>query len=144
MGCGKQEWFVARSHCRLCNPTCFEAAAYTSSGFRPRSPTELGKGSRRLRSRREGRQNARPGARAFVERRALVLLVGRMNLVVVVGEADEQAVHGEFALERTDDRNRPAAADQRRGLAPFGLERASGEAQSLILGRHRNGGAAGV
>ena len=79
-----------------------------------------------------------------MERRALVFLVGRMNLVVVAGEADQQAVHSELALERTDDWNRPAAADQRRGLAPFGLERATGEAQRLVLGRQRNGGAAGV
>ncbi len=63
------------------------------------------------RSRGEGRQDARPGAGALVKRRALVFFVGRVDPVVLEGEADQEAVHVELALERADDRDRPAAAD---------------------------------
>src|SRR6185437_3793678 len=59
-----------------------------------------------------------------MKRRAVVFLVGRVDAVVGKPEADEQAIHGELALEGAHDRDRPAAADQRRGLAPFGLQRA--------------------
>ena len=50
----------------------------------------------------------------------------------------------EFALERTDDRDRPAAADQRRRLFPFGLQRAARDPQHLVLDRQRDGGAAAM
>src|ERR1700727_2256076 len=77
-------------------------------------------------SRADGRQDARPGARPLMERRPVVFLVGRVDAVVVEREADEQAVQIEFALERADDRDRTATADQRRWLLPFDLQRPAG------------------
>jgi hypothetical protein len=93
-------------------PSCRRrGAANTSSDWRgqPQEPTNSQVVSLSP-SRRQRRQDAGPGAGAFVERNALVFLVGRMNLVVVAGEPDQQAVHAELALERADDRDRPAAA----------------------------------
>ena len=75
---------------------------------------------------------------------ALVFFVRRVDPVVFEGEADQEAVHGELALERADNRDRPAAPDQRRRLPPFRLERAAGEAQGLVFDRQRNRRAAGV
>jgi hypothetical protein len=37
----------------------------------------------------EGRENPHPGADAFVEAREVILLVGRVDTVFVVGEADQ-------------------------------------------------------
>ena len=65
-----------------------------------------------------------------------------MDAVVVEREADEQAVQIEFALERADDRDRTATADQRRWLLPFDLQRPAGNPQRLVFDRQRNGGAA--
>src|SRR3984957_2161809 len=93
-------------------------------------------------SRADGRQDARPGARPLMERRPVVFLVGRVDAVVVERKANQEAVQIEFALERADDRNRPAAADQRRRLFPFDLQGATGDPQRLVLDRQRNGGAA--
>src|ERR1700734_1930360 len=81
----------------------------------------------------DGGQDARPGARPLMERRPVVFLVGRVNAVVVERKANQQAVQIEFALERADDRNRPAAADQRRRLFPFDLQGATGDPQRLVL-----------
>jgi len=50
-------------------------------------------------SRGEGRQNARPGACAFMKQRALVFFIRRVDPVVVEAEADEQTVHIKLALE---------------------------------------------
>src|SRR5208337_3064782 len=96
-----------------------------------------------LRSRRQRRQDASPGAGPFMERFALVFLVGRVDVVVLEREPDEQAVHAEFALEGADNRD-GRAADQHRRLPPFGLERLARPAQRLVLDRQRNGGAPAV
>ena len=61
-------------------------------------------------------ENPRPGARAFVERAALVFFVRRMDRVVVEAETHHQAVHAEFALEGADDRDRAARSDQHGGV----------------------------
>ena len=68
----------------------------------------------------------------------LVFLVGRVDGVVGEAEADQQAVHAEFALERADHRDRAARADQRRRLAPFGLQRAPRAAHRLAARRQRD------
>src|SRR5947209_7348421 len=47
---------------------------------------------------RERGENARPAARAFMERGELVFLVWRMYAVVVKTEADHQRIHFEIAL----------------------------------------------
>ena len=68
---------------------------------------------------RQRRDDARPGARALVERGEVVLLVRRMHAVVVEAEADQQRVHAEHVLEIADDRDRAARADRDRLRAPF-------------------------
>src|SRR5260370_38486560 len=72
---------------------------------------------------RQLRKDARPAPRALVERREIVLLVGRVHPVVIEREADEQRIHAEHVAELADDRNRAARADGHRLLAPFGRER---------------------
>ena len=72
---------------------------------------------------RQRRDDARPGARALVERGEVVLLVRRMHAVVVEPEADQQRVHAEHGLEIADDRDRAARADRDRLRAPLLGER---------------------
>src|SRR5258708_3933270 len=68
---------------------------------------------------RQRREDARPGARALVERLEVVFLVRRMHAVVIKAEADQQRVHAEYILEVADNRNRSARADRNRLGAPF-------------------------
>src|ERR1700735_5536584 len=119
-------------------------AVDTCSRSGPAGSTEVPGAEATLRSRANGRQDARPGPRPLVERRPVVFLVGRVDAVVVEREADEQAVQIEFALERADDRDRPAAANQRRRLFPFDFQRAARDAQHLVLDRQRDGGTAAM
>src|SRR6202012_5049972 len=58
-----------------------------------------------------------------------------MDAIVLEAEADHQSIHAEIALETPDDRDRAAAADQHRFLAPFLLQRAARPRQRF--GRNR-------
>src|SRR5438270_8770735 len=78
-------------------------------------------GASKRKSGREGGENARPAARAFMKRGELVFLVRRMDAVVVEPEADHQRIHFQIVLKDADDRDRAAGADQHRLFAPFRL-----------------------
>src|SRR5262245_32491398 len=90
------------------------------------------------RSPRQRRQNPRPAARALVEAREIVLLVGRMHPVVVEREADHDRVHAEHALEVADDRDRAALPDRYRLLAPLTRERAARLDEVRVIERQLN------
>ena len=67
-----------------------------------------------------------------------------MDRVVGQAEADQQAVHAEFALERADDRDRTAGADQRRWSTPFRLQRATRPSHRLAADRKRDRRVGGI
>ena len=84
---------------------------------------------------RQRREDARPGARALVERGEIVLLVRRMHAVVIEAEADQQRVHAEHVLEIADDRDRAAGADRDRLVAPLlGQRRARLGERRIVVG----------
>src|SRR5215212_8234244 len=64
-------------------------------------------------------KDARPAARALVEAGEIIFFIRRMHPVVVEGEADEQRVEAERALEVADDRDGAARADRHGLPAPF-------------------------
>lgn len=53
----------------------------------------------------ESVKQANPAANAFVKARQVVLLVGRMNSVIILGETDKEGVHAQNALEFTSNGN---------------------------------------
>ena len=61
----------------------------------------------------ERREDANPRADALVEAREVVLLVGRVDAVVGIGEADQQRIEAEDALEVAGHGDRAAGAAQR-------------------------------
>ena len=73
-----------------------------------------------------------------VEARQVVFLVGRVDAVVEEGEADQQRIHAEEALEVADDRDRAAGAASDGRLAPFLRQRVQRLLQERAVDRQRD------
>lgn len=65
------------------------------------------------------RQHPHPTANAAMEAFKVVFLVGAVDHVVDLGEADQQGVEPQYALEIVGYRNRTARTGDHRRLAPF-------------------------
>ena len=70
-----------------------------------------------------------PGPRSdpLVEAREIILLIGTMDAVVLLAEADEKTFRAEESLEGADDRYRAAVGCQDRLAAPFAGKRPAGK-----------------